>query len=68
LTVDSFGGAAGEQGELLVDHGSTRTERLREAIAQVRAVGGADAALRAICVDPDSRVPERRVMLARLPG
>ena len=68
LSVDSFGGAAGEQGELLADHGSTRTERLREAIAQVRAVAGADAALRAICVDPDSRVPERRVMLARLPG
>ena len=68
LSVDSFGGAAGEQGELLADHGSTRAERLREAIAQVRAVAGADAALRAICVDPDSRVPERRVMLARLPG
>ena len=68
LSVDSFGGAGGEQGELLADQGSTRAERLREAIAQVRAVAGADAALRAICVDPDSRVPERRVMLARLPG
>jgi len=39
-----------------------------EAVAQMRAVAGQDAALRAVCVDPDSRVPERRVMLARLPG
>jgi hypothetical protein len=30
----------------------------------VRAVAGREAALRAVCVDPDSRVPERRVMLA----
>jgi protein ImuB len=41
--------------------------RLGEAIAQVRTVAGQDAALRAVCVDPDSRVPERRVMLAPIP-
>ena len=29
---------------------------------------GRDAALRAVCVDPDSRVPERRVVLAPDPG
>ena len=29
---------------------------------------GEDAALRAVCVDPDSRVPERRVVLTPLPG
>ena len=34
----------------------------------MRAVAGADAALRAVCVDPDSRVPERRVVLAPVPG
>jgi protein ImuB len=45
-------------------HPVTRAARLREAIAQVRAVAGQDAALRAVCVDPDSRVPERRVVLA----
>jgi protein ImuB len=44
-----------------------RAVRLREAIAQVRAVAGQDAALRAVCVDPDSRVPERRVVLAPVP-
>jgi protein ImuB len=44
-----------------------RAERLREAVAQVRAVAGQDAALRAVCVDPDSRVPERRMVLAPIP-
>ena len=44
-----------------------RAARLREAVAQVRAVAGQDAALRAVCVDPDSRVPERRVVLAPIP-
>jgi protein ImuB len=48
------------------DH-ATRVARLREAVAQVRAVAGQDAALRAVCVDPDSRVPERRVVLAPIP-
>jgi protein ImuB len=46
---------------------SARTARLREAVAQVRAVAGPQAALRAVCVDPDSRVPERRVVLAPIP-
>lgn len=43
-------------------------ERLREAVAQARAAAGPDAALRAVCVDPDSRVPERRVIFAPFPG
>ncbi len=46
---------------------AARAARLREAVAQVRAVAGQDAALRAVCVDPDSRVPERRVVLAPIP-
>ncbi len=47
--------------------GAARAARLREAVAQVRAVAGRDAALRPVCVDPDSRVPERRVVLAPVP-
>ncbi len=47
--------------------GGARAARMREALAQVRAVAGQDAALRAVCVDPDSRVPERRVVLAPVP-
>lgn len=66
LGVERFGPPAGEQRTLL-DMGSTaRRERLGEAVAQARAVAGQDAALRAVCVDPDSRVPERRVVLTPL--
>ena len=42
--------------------------RLREAVTQVRTVAGPEAALRALCVDPDSRVPERRVVFTPFPG
>jgi protein ImuB len=75
LSVEGFGPPASEQGGLF--EGETpdgrpvaspaRAARLREAVTQVRAVAGQDAALRAVCVDPDSRVPERRVVLAPIP-
>ena len=68
LSVDRFGPAGGEQEALLGDGRSARAARLREAVAQARAVSGQKAALRAVCVDPESRVPERRVVLAPLPG
>jgi protein ImuB len=67
LGVERFGPGAGEQGGLFERDGARsahRAARLREAIAQVRAVAGRDGALRAVCVDEDSRVPERRVVLA----
>jgi protein ImuB len=72
LTVERFGPPANEQSALLdqaqpIGDRPTRAARLREAIAQVRTVAGRDAALRAVCVDPDSRVPERRVVLAPIP-
>ncbi len=71
LTVERFGPVPGEQWTLLdrdPAHSAARAARLREAVAQVRALAGPDAALRAVCVDPDSRVPERRVVLAPFPG
>jgi protein ImuB len=74
LAVERFGPPAGEQGSLLSqqdEHASVSRAaegRLREAVAQVRAAAGDDAALRVVCVDPDSRVPERRVVLAPLAG
>src|SRR5262249_46024209 len=68
LTVERFGPPAGEQRALLREGRAARAARLREAGGRGRAAAGADAALRAICVDPDSRVPERRVVLAPLPG
>jgi protein ImuB len=68
LAVERFGPPAGEQRALLEEGRAARAARLREAVVQVRTVAGADAAMRAVCVDPDSRVPERRVVLTPLPG
>ena len=74
LSVERFGAPIGEQG-VLEDRdahaaGAQRAVRaalLREALAQVRSLAGAQAALRVVCVDPDSRVPERRVVLTPIP-
>jgi protein ImuB len=41
-----------------------RQRRIGEAIRQARQAAGEAAALRVLEVDPDSRVPERRAMLA----
>jgi protein ImuB len=68
IGVERFGPAAGEQHTLLEQSEQARQERLGEAVNQVRAVAGVEAALRAVCIDPDSRVPERRVVLTPLPG
>lgn len=67
LEVERFGPAGGEQQALLDQGAQARRERLREAVQQVRSAAGHDAALRAVCIDPDSRVPERRAVLAPLP-
>jgi protein ImuB len=73
LGVDRFGPPDGEQGSLLTasdEPAGARMARLaclREAVNQVRAVAGPEAALRALCVDPESRVPERRVVLTPFP-
>lgn len=63
LRVEHFGPPAGEQRALLEEDGVMRRERLGEAVSQVRAVAGPEGALRAVCIDPDSRVPERRIVL-----
>ncbi len=68
LEAERFGPACGEQHTLLDQTTQARRERLGEAVNQVRTVAGNDAALRAVCIDPDSRVPERRVVLTPLPG
>jgi protein ImuB len=63
LRVEGFGPPAGAQGSLLAEPAAVRAGRLREAVRQARAVAGPDAALRILPVDPDSRVPERRLAL-----
>ena len=68
LAADRFGPAATDQRHLLEDASVVRAARLREAVRQTRAVAGPDAALRVLMVDPDSRVPERRAVLAPFEG
>jgi protein ImuB len=68
LAVERFGPAASDQRGLLDDPAAARAARLREAIRQTRAAAGPDAALRVLEVDPDSRFPERRAVLAPFEG
>jgi protein ImuB len=68
LTVEQFGPAASEQEAMVDDPTTARLARLREAIRQTRAAAGADAALRILQVDPESRFPERRAVLTPYEG
>lgn len=63
LTVERFGPPAGRQPSLLEGPRREQYERLGEAVTQLRELAGEQAALRVLAVDPDSRVPERRVVL-----
>ena len=67
LEVEAFGPPAHDQGRLLDEADSVRRARLGEAVRQARQAAGADAALRVLDVDPDSRIPERRAVLAPFP-
>jgi protein ImuB len=64
LEVEAFGPPAHDQERLLEEQGAVRRARLGEAVRQARQAAGPDAALRILEVDPASRVPERRAMLA----
>jgi protein ImuB len=64
LAVERFGPTASDQRVLLDDPAAARAGRLREAIGQARAAAGPEAALRVLEIDPDSRLPERRSVLA----
>ena len=68
LAVHHFGPPAGDQRPLLEDPTEARMARLREAIRQARVTAGPDAALRVLEVDPNSRFPERRALLAPFEG
>jgi protein ImuB len=64
LEVEAFGPPAQDQERLLDDGAEVRRSRLREAVRQARQAAGPDAALRVLEVDPGSRLPERRAVLA----
>jgi protein ImuB len=68
LAIERFGPPASDQRGLLDDPAVARAARLREAIRQARTAAGPDAALRVLEVDPGSRVPERRAVLAPFEG
>ena len=63
LSAEGFGLPSGDQRALLSEAATVRAARLREAVRQARAAAGPEAALRILAIDPDSRVPERRLAL-----
>ena len=67
LEVEAFGPPAQDQGRLLDEAAAIRRGRLGEAVRQARQAAGSEAALKILEVDSDSRVPERRAVLAPFP-
>jgi protein ImuB len=63
-----LGPVAHDQPELERTPAERRRARLAEAVRQARAAGGREAVLRVLDVDPDSRVPERRMVLTPFEG
>jgi protein ImuB len=66
LEAVALGPETGEQ-LTLSEPDQERRRRISEAVRQTRSAAGADAVLRVLEVDPDSRVPERREVLMPFP-
>jgi protein ImuB len=64
LEVEAFGPPAHDQERLLEEGTEVRRAKLGEAVRQARQAAGDEAALRILEVDPGSRIPERRALLA----
>src|SRR4051794_37283020 len=67
VEVEAFGPPAHEQSVLVEDAGDLRRARLGEAVRHVRQATGQESLMRVLEVDPDSRLPERRAVLAPFP-
>jgi protein ImuB len=67
LEVEAFGPPAHDQHALVEDPGELRRAKLGEAVRHVRRAAGEDAVMRVLEVDPESRLPERRAVLAPFP-
>jgi protein ImuB len=67
VEVEAFGPPAHDQPALVEDEGDLRRARLGEAVRHVRQTTGEESLLRVLEVDPDSRLPERRAVLAPFP-
>ena len=68
LRALALGPAEGRQMELSIRGQEARRRRLGQAVREVRAAQGAEALLRILPIDPDSRFPERRVLLTPFPA
>jgi protein ImuB len=67
LEVEAFGPPAHDQGRLLDEAAAVKRARVGEAVRPARQAAGSDAALKVLEVDPGSRIPERRAVLAPFP-
>jgi protein ImuB len=67
LRALALGPLAADQLELAFERNGSSHSRLAAAVREVRGVAGDEALLKVIDVDPRSRVPERRVLLAPYP-
>jgi protein ImuB len=67
LRALALGPRTADQLELPLDGREPRRGRLAAAVREVRAAAGPEALLKAIDVDPGSRVPERRIVLTPFP-
>lgn len=67
LEIEAFGPPAHDQHVLVEDPGEMRRARLGEAVRHVRRAAGEGSVMRVLEVDPDSRIPERRAVLAPFP-
>ncbi len=67
LEVEAFGPPGREQTRMLDGGAAERRTRLTEAVRQARQAAGGDAVLRVLQIDPGSRIPERRAVLAPYP-
>jgi protein ImuB len=67
VEVEAFGPPAHDQAPLVEDPASLRRAKLGEAVRHVRKAAGEEALMRVLEVDPDSRLPERRAVLAPFP-
>jgi protein ImuB len=67
VEVEAFGPPAYDQAPLVEDPASRRRAKLGEAVRHVRKAAGEEALMRVLEIDPDSRLPERRAVLAPFP-
>jgi len=67
LRALALGPLAADQLELALERNGSPHSRLAAAVREVRGAAGEEALLKIIDVDPRSRIPERRVLLAPYP-